>query len=355
MRTMHVIGSRYEGGAERFFLRLTRTLAAQGEEVLAVVRPHSVLVDRVDPRVARETVRMRSVVDPFARARIGALARAFGAQVVQTYMGRATRLTHCGGRRQGPVHVARVGRYHELKGLRHAQAWIATTDGIRRYLLDGGLPAARVFRVRNLVIPPTAPDAAALAALRAELGLEPDARVLMCVCRLHRERGVDLLLDAMARLPARAGDAPLRAVVVGDGPQRAALVQQAETLGLGGRVRFVTGPALPEPYLDVADLFVYPARDAPTGTAILEAWNHGVPVIAADTAGPCELIEHGRSGLLVPRDDPDALAGAIAGALAAGGDERAAMVTAAREQLERDHSPPAVARAYLDVYARLLK
>lgn len=353
---MHVIGSRQEGGAERGFLRLTRALARHGLDVLAVLRPTSVLGERVGNGVRRELVRMRSIFDPFARARIATLARAFDAQIVQTYMGRATRLTRLDARASSSraLHVARVGGYHDPKGFRHAQAWITTTRGIRDYLVDQGFPAERVFCIRNPVDSATAHDATALRALRVELGIEPDACLLACIGRLHRDRGLDVFLDALARLPARSDGRPLRALIVGDGPQRDALREQAQRLGLSARVSWVVGPAQPLPYLGLADLFVYPSRDAAVGTAVVEAWNSGVPVVATDTAGPTELIEHGRTGLLVPREDADALAAAIADVLGADDDVRQAMVRAAHERIRCEHEESVVAAATLRVYQELL-
>jgi glycosyltransferase involved in cell wall biosynthesis len=356
MRTMHVIGSRQEGGAERGFLRLTRALARHGLDVLAVLRPTSVLSARMGDGVRRELVRMRSVFDPFARARIASLARAFDAQIVQTYMGRATRLTRLAARPPATtaLHVARVGGYHDPKGFRHAHAWITTTEGIRGYLVDQGFAAERVFCIRNPVDPPVPQDRAALRALRAELGIEPDAHLLACIGRLHRDRGLDIFLDALARLPARSDGRVLRALIVGDGPQRDALREQAQRLGLAARVSWVVGPAQPLPYLGLADLFVYPSREAAVGSAVVEAWNAGVPVVATDTAGPLELIEPGRTGMLVPREDPDALAGAIASVLGADDAVRQAMVAAARERIGREHAASVVATATLRVYRELL-
>lgn len=356
MRTMHVIGSRQEGGAERGFLRLTRALAHRGLDVLAVLRPTSVFGARVADGVRRELVRMRSIFDPFARARITSLARAFDAQIVQTYMGRATRLTRLDAAPSSlkALHVARVGGYHDPKGYRHAHAWITTTDGIRDYLLSHGFPAERVFCIRNPVDAPVLRDVAALLALRDELGIERDARLLGCIGRLHRDRGLDVFLDALARLPARSGGRPLRALIVGDGPQRDALREQADRLGLAARVCWVMGPAQPQPYLGLCDLFVYPSREAAVGTAVVEAWNSGVPVIATASAGPQELIEHGHTGLLVPREDPDALAGAIASVLDADAGVRLTMMAAAHARVSRDHEASVVASATMRVYEELL-
>ena len=353
MRSLHVIGSREEGGAERFFLRLTRALAGLGEELLCVLRPSSRLRERIVPPVRHEAVRMRSILDPFARARIAALSRAFDAQLVQTYMGRATRLTRFPPRAGGPVHVARVGGYHDVRNLRHAHAWIASTRGIRDHLVDSGLPERHVFCIGHAVEAAIVADGAQRAALRAQLALPAGAPVLACLGRLHRDRGVDVLLRATALLPAANG-ADAHLLVVGEGPEEHALRGLAGELGIAGRVRFVPEAAVPQRFLCASDVFVYPSRDAPVGSAVLEAWNQGVPVVATRTRGPVELIRDRVDGVLVPVEAPDALARAIGELLAADGALRAAMAHAGRARIESEFSEDAVARAHQQVYARLL-
>ena len=355
MRIMHVIGSREEAGEERLFLRLTAALAAHGEEVLCVLRPSSVLHDRLAPGVDCELVRMRSIFDPFARARIGAVARAFGAEVVQTWLGRATRLTRLQSRREGlPVHVARVGGHHDVRAMRHADAWIASTPGTRAHLVQAGLPAERVFHVPRMVGSPAVLAATEREALRRELGIAHDDAVAACLGRLHRERGVDLALEALARLPERVAGRRLRLVVVGDGSQRRALARQAAELGLGERVRWAAAPAQPLRYLALADVLVYPSRESAVASGILEAWNHGVPVVASASAGARELIEPGVSGTIVPVEDVDALARAMRRVLEMPAAARAGMVEAARRRIARGHGASAVVAAELEVYSRLL-
>jgi len=352
MRSLHVIGSREEGGAERFFLRVTGALTALGEELLCVLRPSSRLRERLAPPVRHEVVRMRSILDPFARSRIAALSRAFEAQVVQTYMGRATRLTRLPARATGPVHVARVGGYHDVKSLRHAHAWIASTQGIRDHLVRSGLPEPRVFCIGHAVDPPVAQPAEQRAALRARLALPPGAALLACLGRLHRDRGVDVLLHAMALTRLRGSPEP-HLLVVGEGPEEQSLRGLSSELGVAQRVHFVPEAPVPGRYLNAADVLVYPSREAPVGSAVLEAWNHGVPVIATRTRGPQELIRDGVDGVLVPLEAPEALARAIGELLGADAAIREALVQAGRQRIEREFSAGCVARAHQEVYARL--
>lgn len=164
----------------------------------------------------------------------------------------------------------------------------------------------------------------------ARLATEPFR--LLFVGRLVERKGVTHLLDALAALRAR------RAVeldVVGDGPLRAELATRARELGLGDVVRF---PGfLPERELaDLfarADAFVLPAvEDAKgdvegLGVVLIEALVHGVPVVASESGGIVDIVQHERTGLLVPPGDARALAAAI---------ERLASDPALRQRLARD-------------------
>lgn len=354
MRSMHVIGSREEGGAERFYLRLMRALVASGEDVLCVLRPSSVLMERLPEGVQVETVRMRSVFDPFARARISSLARAFDAQVVQTYLGRATRLTRLSSKSSKIIHVAWIAGRYELKGYRHADAWIASTDAISQYLIDGGMPPERVFQIRNLVGDPAFVPNNERAVLRDELGLKESDTLLVCVGRLHRDRGVDIALDALARLPDKVHDSEVHLLVVGDGPQRVALQQQAVQLGIAGRVHWLIGPANPHPYASLADLLLYPSRDAALGTAVLEGWSYGLIAVATKTAGPNESVRDGETGVLSAVDDVNAFAAAILKGLELDQSARERMRAAVQLKLVAEHSAEAVAAAHVGVYRKLL-
>ena len=87
---------------------------------------------------------MRGIWDLWARGKIAKLVESRRPPIVQTWMGRATRLTHLPARSQS-VHVARLGGYYNPKGYRHAHAWVGNTRGICDHLIREGLPANRFF------------------------------------------------------------------------------------------------------------------------------------------------------------------------------------------------------------------
>ena len=128
--------------------------------------------------------------------------------------------------------------------------------------------------------------------------------------RLVPDKGFDLLLRALALL---GGDVPpWRLAILGEGPEREALEALSRALDLDHRVTFLGYRENPFPILDRCDLFVLPSRIEAQPLALLEAMALGRPVVATDCPlGLSEVVEDGRSGLLVPPEDPPALAGAV--------------------------------------------
>lgn len=144
--------------------------------------------------------------------------------------------------------------------------------------------------------------------VRPPTPLPPEPRLLY-VGQLVRGKGVDLLLEALARLPAE-----FELDVVGDGNARSDLAGRVERLGLSGRVRlagWADGPAK-RAYFESARIVVMPCRwPEPFGLVGVEAMAHGRPVVAFDVGGIAEWLEHKRTGLLVPEQDVGGLAAAI--------------------------------------------
>jgi glycosyltransferase involved in cell wall biosynthesis len=143
---------------------------------------------------------------------------------------------------------------------------------------------------------------------RRSLGLGLDDRVLLYVGRLDREKNLEFLLDAVARVRAPR----IRLLLVGRGTQTAALRRAAATTGLGSRVEFRGGspPAGLPAYYQAADVFVFASTSETQGLAVLEAMACGLPVVAIRASGIEEIVTDGVSGLLVP-EDAATLAGAI--------------------------------------------
>jgi glycosyltransferase involved in cell wall biosynthesis len=153
----------------------------------------------------------------------------------------------------------------------------------------------------------------AVGAIRAGLpqldGVGPDAPLVVCVGRLCRQKGQDVLLTAWERVTARVPGA--RLVLVGDGPDGDALSARAP-----GSVLFAGAVADPVPWYRAADLVVLPSRWEGMALAPLEAMACARPVVVTDTGGARESLPPGAAAhCLVPPEDPGALAEALVGLL----------------------------------------
>jgi glycosyltransferase involved in cell wall biosynthesis len=145
--------------------------------------------------------------------------------------------------------------------------------------------------------------------LRELFGMEPGSQVVGVVARLEPEKGHQTLIDAWPHVLRSVPDAYL--MVVGEGSMRDALEQQASANRVAHRVVF-TGRRDDIPAVTASfDVAVLPSHREAQGLSILEAMALSRPVVASDVGGIPEMIEDGVTGVLVPHDQPEALAAAI--------------------------------------------
>ncbi|GJM20455.1 MAG: glycosyl transferase [Planctomycetota bacterium] len=244
----------------------------------------------------------------------------------------------------GLVHGRLMRRVHRL---------IALSEHVRHFVAEhGGVPLERLQRIYYGVDPDGLQASRSRAEVRAELGLDPDTPVLVCVGRLAPQKDHPTLLAALAQLPPE-----VTLLIVGDDPfggGRARLEAEAHRLGLGERARFL-GIRHDVPDLLVAsDLFVLPSLWEGLGLVFLEAMAVGLPVVATQVSAIPEVVEHGRTGWLVPPSDPGALAATLAEALSAPA-ERAARGEASRALLAERFGLPRMIEETLALYTEILE
>ncbi|MGE5318913.1 MAG: glycosyltransferase [Hyphomicrobiaceae bacterium] len=349
-RSLHVIGGKALGGAERFFIRLVNALARSGQPVAAATVAGGEIAWAIDPAVPQYHAPMLGVWDLYSRWKINRAIADFQPDVVQTYMGRATRIVRLPNNRL-PVHLARLGGYYSLKGYRHAHAWVGNTRGIRDYLATG-LPGDRVHCIGNFVDAPEHQAPAALASLRHQLGLD-GCRVILGLGRLHPNKGWSDLLHAFAELPASTAGMPLHLLMVGDGPLRKDLEALSQQLGIGWRVHWTGWQTDPAPYYQLADVFVCASVHEPLGNVILEAWANRALIVSTRAQGPLELMQDDVNGLLAPLADAAGLAKVLRTALALDGGHRSRLIEAGYGEVTRHYSEAAIVSDYTALYADL--
>lgn len=239
---------------------------------------------------------------------------------------------------------------NRLKYLHGVDRYIAISEAVRRVLIDDGVPAARIAVVPSGVQADRFEGARANG-LRRELGLGEGAPVVGNIAHFADHKGQRYLVEAAPRILKARPEA--RLLIVGEGALRAPLMERARELGVADRVLFPgfreDVPAL----LALFDVFVMPSHLEGLGTIVLDALASGTPVVAAAAGGIPEVIEDGRTGLLVAPRDPAALAEGVL-ALLADPARAAALAEEGRRRVRERFSVEAMVEGTLTVYRGLL-
>ncbi len=178
---------------------------------------------------------------------------------------------------------------------------IAISGAVEIALRDAGVEGSRIVQI---------PSAVVLADLTRPGRPGGDSMpVIVAVGALTAEKGHAVLVRAFARLRHRLPRT--RLVLVGDGPEREGLETLARRLGVDTAVEFTGERSDATPEIRAAHVLAQPSRREALGTAVLEAMALGTPIVASAVGGLVDLLGS-QAGLLVPPDDPDALAGALA-------------------------------------------
>jgi glycosyltransferase involved in cell wall biosynthesis len=300
---------------------------------------------------------LQQPVDPLRDARALAklirLARRFRPDVVHThtakagFLGRQAALavrprpaivhTYHGHVLEGYFGPAKARLYLQLERAlgRVSDCLIGVSQATVEDLVRLGVAPREKFRVLPLGLdldPLTRIDEELRRRSRAELGIGADEVLAIFVGRVVPIKRLDLLLEALAL--ARRADARLRLAVIGDGEERPRLERQAAELGLAGEVLFLGYRRELRPLFAAADLAVLSSDNEGTPVSLIEAAAAGLPAVATDAGGVREVVGEG-TGLLAPRGDAGALAGALL-SLAGDPERRAEYGRAARTRaLER--------------------
>ena len=210
----------------------------------------------------------------------------------------------------------------QVRAARHVGCAVAVSEPIAARLRAAGVAAARLMVIPNARRPSALRSRADA---RRRLGVVETGPILGWIGRLSREKGADVLLNALARLSTGVAGAAV-AVLVGEGPERARLAALAAALGVSERVRLVGAIDGAAGLMPAFDAFVLSSRTEGLPMVVLEAIQAGIPVVATRVGGvPALLGEDG--GFLVPPEQPDALGSALAQLI---GDPEQALVRAAR-------------------------
>ena len=331
LRVLQAMAGAAQGGAERFFERLVPALQAAGVDQTALIRPAPGRAERLAlAGVPTRTTRFGGPLDLLSRRRFADQIAQTRPHAVVVWMSRAAA---CLPRLAGPdrpILIGRLGGHYPLRHYRRCDHLVGNTPVIRDWLIGQGWPAERAHCLPNF-----AAEAGAAPVSRAMLGVPDGAPLLVALGRLHPNKAFDVAIDALALMPG------VHLAIAGAGAEEGALRARAGEAGVAGRVHWLgwreDAPAL----IATADVVLVPSRIEPLGNVVLEAWAGTRPVVAARADGPVGLIRDGVDGLLVPREDPAALAHAARRVLGDAG-FAAGLATAGHRRHLDEFSPAAI-------------
>jgi len=361
----HVLSSFGHGGQEQVAADLARLHRSAGHEVQVVSLapgpegPMGAMLR--DLGVETATVAKGPGVDPSLPIRLAALLRRRGVHVVHTHNPQALVYGAVGGRLAGAVVVhSKHGMNPDparRMALRRAaamlvDAYVAVTPKLaerarerrechpaRLHVVPNGIDTARF-----------APSVAERVTVRRELGLPEDAWIVGTVGRLSPEKNQALLVDAMAPLLGERR----RLVVVGDGPERAALEGLVASTPAARYVTVLGRRTDVERLLAAFDAFALSSRTEGLPLVLLEAMAAGLPVVSTAVGGIPDLVRHGDTGLLVPEGAREALTDALA-TLATNAALARALGDAGRRAILEHHSVERMAGAYGAIYEEAIR
>lgn len=365
-RVLHLINTAGPGGAETVYLNIVDSLDRETWESVAVVPEMDWLTRRLTALGHAPILETcHGLLDFRYWLRLAQLIRKESIDVVHAHLfGPALEASLIGVLTRVPVICTLHGRGDLSPGERFksgkfrlinrgAARVVFVSESLRRYFLEQG-----PLRPELTTVIPNGIDLRRFeepyAGLKREMGIPEDRFIVGAVGNLRSVKRYDVLVRAAARLRAQSPDYFF--VIVGDAPAElhAELMALRDSLGLEDALRFVGFQEEVEKYLSTFDLFALSSDSEGFSIATVQAMAAGLPIVATRCGGPEEILEHGRTGQLVPAGDPTAMADAIE-SLRGDAAGRASLGHAARAEVEQRFSLAAQVASYERLYQVVMR
>lgn len=355
MKVVHLHRMRGIGGSERHLLTLLPALADRGVE--------PIFVGLDDPAGDPEPfyrelqvpcLRLRAPrdIDPKLVLSLRSALRRLDPDIVHTHLvhadfyGALAATTPLVSTKHNDDRF-RTGLFRHVERVltRRASRVIAITHALARFTIERvGLPAEKVDVIPYGLDGPPPPWGD-----NPPTRVPDGARVVLAVCRLVEQKGIDVAVRALAEIRSLHPAAVL--VVLGEGPQRAALERLAADIGVADAVFLPGRVGDVAEWLRRAEVLLHPVRWEGFGLALLEAMLAARPVVASAVSSVPEIVVDGETGLLVPPDDSTAI-GAAVGRVLGDRDLAERLGSGGRARARAEFSVEVMARRTLGVYAR---
>ncbi len=342
MKIVQAMVAKGYGGAERYFVDLSNHLAERGHQVLVIIHK-----DFQGKQQLKQSSNLRvenfSVLgwwDVRSRLKMQKVINNFDAEIIHSHLARATYLCGYISNNLNIPLTVKTHNYIDLKYYKNVDVFIPTTEDQKQYLIKQGVDEKKIKVIPNFskIIP-----VEEIKYQQADEKLE-----IYSIGRMVKKKGFDNLLRAFSLLFKSGYEARLE--IAGDGPERKALLELVEELGLGKYVKFPGWVDDVSNFAENKDVFVLPSLDEPFGIVVLEAMAMGKPIITTRTQGPREILDE-QAACLVSINVEEELADAMKKFI----DDKEYRLKLAENSLKRfkeKYSLEVVAPKILDLYKK---
>ena len=350
-------------GGETQVLGLTLALAAGGHRAELICDPAGRLWERaLDAGIRCHPIRIRNAIDLAAGVKLRSILKRERYDVVHFHTSRAHSMAPLARSFGSTLLVTRRMDYRPNRVFapylfnRAVDGVVAISTGVADSLAAAGVDRQRVTVVHSGVDcerfrPPTSQERADA---RGALNISDTDFVISAVGALEQRKGHLYLIEAIGALASPAASSKVKCFIVGQGSIHRVLQGEIAVSRSLERIKLLGRVDDPREILWASDLFAMPSLKEGLGVAALEAMGRGLPVIASDVGGLREVVEDGRSGIVVPPANARAIASAIE-RLADSAELRSQMGAAARVRVVENYSIETMAARTLALYRECVR
>lgn len=298
---MHIVNAMFGkglGGIEQCAVDYAEALSSQSHHVTCLIHPEAQIKSQLLAlnHVHVVEIKNHGAWDIFAKHRTRTLLKQLKPDMMIAHGNRAIHLLD-----KIPYPLIAVTHNYKLKHFKKADAVIAITDDLAKQVQHYGVNKAHIYRLSNMIRPL---DKAAKE--RSILRMPP---VIGSMGRFVKKKGFDVFLQALAELKQQ--NVAFKAIIAGDGEEKATLKQLCHSLELDEHVTFSGWIKNKQELFDNIDIFCIPSHHEPFGIIILESLLRAVPTISTSSEGPREILSDGENALLTEIGHSTAMAQAI--------------------------------------------
>mgnify|MGYP001219437919 FL=1 len=341
MKILQVMGGYLDGGAEIFYIDALSALSNSNIEQYAIInkRNKKGIAKLKALNIPFKTVSFNKLFKWPSKSTISKVIKEFKPDIAHYWMGRACSFSIRGEH----INIGWHSGYRGVERFRACDYHIALTNELKKHIALQGIDPDKIYE-----LPIYTNENKSKKINRQDFDTPDDKQLLLSLSRLHPVKGIDILIEAMVKVP------DVFLWIAGSGPIKKDLINQTKRLGLGGRVKFLGWRDDKEALMATSDICVFPSRNDAFGAVIIEAWAAKKPNIACKSPGPKAIIKDNYDGLLVDIDDSNQLADTIKKVII-NKKLRQSLANNGHRKFMKNYSEQAFSRNIIKIYSSVIK